>query len=402
MKAYIYPFLLLFFLLGCSKPQKKSVNGAFAKEEQAENAGMDLNNIKETGELIVGTMSGPDTYFDYQGVPLGREYSLASAFASSEGVRIRVELAHDEQELMQMLREGNIDLIAYPLSKNEIAQNDLRSLQREGDTTRTSWAVRPQAEELAEAILAWYGHVNMKQLRQSMPHVGAPVRRQVRAPFLSRERGIISPYDNEFKAASRIAGWDWKLLAAQCYQESGFDPHAVSWAGAQGLMQMMPATAASMGLQNAMDPQQNIAAAARYIRHLNGNFADIRNPEERIRFVLGAYNGGTGHIRDAMALARKYGKNPSSWNDVSQYVLALQNVKYYRDPVVRYGYMIGSETANYVSSVLMRWRMYGGTVGNISASSMPMDGNIMGTSSNKKGKHKIFSPDDPEFNQMEE
>jgi membrane-bound lytic murein transglycosylase F len=77
-----------------------------------------------------------------------------------------------------------------------------------------------------------------------------------------------------------------------------------------------------------------------------------------MKYVLACYNGGYNHVRDAMALARKNGRNPYSWDEVSHYVLLLSNPAYYRDPVVRYGYMRGSETVGYVSRILERWNQY--------------------------------------------
>lgn len=185
--------------------------------------------------------------------------------------------------------------------------------------------------------------------------------REVKAPYLNKEKGIISQYDNLFHNAAARTGWDWRLIAAQCYQESGFDPQARSGAGARGLMQIMPATAKSLGLpmEKIHDPVANIEASARLIKKLSSQFADIRDPEERIHFVLASYNGGPGHIRDAMALTKKYGGNPNRWADVSKYVLGLQEARFYRDPVVKCGYMIGSETTNYVTMVVQRARQYG-------------------------------------------
>ena len=191
---------------------------------------------------------------------------------------------------------------------------------------------------------------------------GRKVIKKVRAPYISREKGLISTYDHLFREAAVATGWDWRLIAAQCYQESGFDPNARSWAGAQGLMQIMPGTAQMLGLTNVYEPSENVAAAARYIKKLSASFADIRDRHERIKFVLAAYNGGSFHIRDAMALAKKHGRNPQRWDDVAAYVRNLSQPQYYNDPVVKSGYMIGDETYNYVYSIMERWRAYGGHV----------------------------------------
>ena len=122
-------------------------------------------------------------------------------------------------------------------------------------------------------------------------------------------------------------------------------------------MQIMPRTADHLGLSRTeiYDPERNIAAAAKYIYELSKHFSDVSNPIERSYYVLASYNGGYFHIRDAMALARKYGRNPYSWSDVREFVLRLSTPPYYNDPVVKYGYMRGHETVDYVSRIVDRW-----------------------------------------------
>ena len=107
------------------------------------------------------------------------------------------------------------------------------------------------------------------------------VRRRIFSPMLDAKGGIISHYDQLFMTYSREIRWDWRLLAAQCYQESTFDPKARSWAGACGLMQIMPGTADHLGLSraNIYDPEQNIAAAVRYIAELERRCWHVRVPD---------------------------------------------------------------------------------------------------------------------------
>ena len=77
-------------------------------------------------------------------------------------------------------------------------------------------------------------------------------------------------------------------MAAQAYQESTFDPKATSWAGAKGLMQIMPTTADHLGLprDQMYDPEKSIAAAAKLIEELEHTFSDISDHRERINFML--------------------------------------------------------------------------------------------------------------------
>lgn len=316
----------------------------FGQASVQTDAAYDLTDIQASGELIATVLSGPDTYYEYRGEGFGVEYELAKSFASRIGTRLRVELATDSDEMMQKLASGEADIAL----------------------TQPLWQTRPTSQLLTAAVEEWWRPDMRQQMVKAERQRRLPqnrIRRTVRPPMLSREKGIISNYDIHFQHYAPTAGVDWRLLAAQCYQESAFDPHAVSWAGAQGLMQIMPATAAHLGLPATavFDPEQNIAAAARYMAELQTSFADIRERGERLSFVLAAYNGGVAHVRDAMALTVKYGGNPHRWQDVDRYILLLAEPHYYRDPVVRAGYLRGRETSGYVRQILERWTHYRGT-----------------------------------------
>ncbi len=112
-------------------------------------------------------------------------------------------------------------------------------------------------------------------------------------------------YDKIIKKWSEKYGLPWKLIKAQIWQESDFDPNAVSSCGARGLMQLMPVTAREMGLDTheIADPEWNIQAGCKYDRLQYDHFPEILDPEEKLSFMLGAYNGGRGYINRAMELA---------------------------------------------------------------------------------------------------
>ena len=365
-------------------------------EDATEWEGYDLGDIQAAGELIAVTLSGPETYYEYRGRGFGLQYAMAEAFARSAGTRLRMEMVPDTATLLSRLLDGEADLAALEFDSVSLmsqVQSSKFFAERSGKAERKAqsskfkvqsskfkvlrphWLVRSTSEQLAQAINTWW-HDDYRQrflaAEQARLKPAARVRRHVRPPMLSRQKGIISSYDQLFQRHAATVGWDWRLMAAQCYQESGFDPKAVSWAGAQGLMQIMPATAQHLGLprNQAYDPEQNIAAAARYLRELNATFADISDRHERINFVLAAYNGGVGHVRDAMTLARKYGHNPQRWAEVDIYILALAQPRYYRDPAVRCGYLRGTETSDYVRQIHARWAAYRGAA-HASKSVMP-------------------------------
>ncbi|MCD8303285.1 MAG: transglycosylase SLT domain-containing protein [Prevotellaceae bacterium] len=319
--------------------------------ERHETEAFTLRDILDAGELIAGTLSGPETYYTFRDRGFGLHYELAEDFASSLGVRLRVEVARDTAELMRWLESGEVDLLALPLPSSDSTLS-----------CRNGWLVRVPSTELARAVDEWYspGLLASLKAKTAQRKAAPPVRRKARPQMLNAGKGVISAYDALFQRYAQRIGWDWRLLAAQCYQESAFDPRAVSWAGARGLMQIMPSTGERLGLDDPWDAEQSIAAATRYIAQLEARFNDIPDRRERIRFVLAAYNGGAGHVRDAMALARERGSDPKRWGEVEPYVLLLQRPEYYTKPCVRYGYMVGSETASYVSGIEARWRQYCG------------------------------------------
>ncbi len=155
-------------------------------------------------------------------------------------------------------------------------------------------------------------------------------------------------------------GWDWRLLASVMYQESNFDPRAVSWVGAIGLMQVMPETGKHFGFGNLWDPNQNIDASVQFLKFLDDIWAKtITDPEERLKFVLASYNVGLSHVLDARNLANKYGKSPMKWdNEVEFMMLQKSNPKYYRDPVAAAGYCRCDGPVIYVKEVLQRFEEY--------------------------------------------
>lgn len=320
-----------------------------------------LRDIQESGEMVVLTISGPDTYYEYRGKQLGTQYLMCEKFAQKIGVSIRVDICRSVDEMVKKFKAGDADMIVYPIPTSTKGIIPCGYSTEQG---KLSWAVREGNTELADSIKNWYKPeiaANVKREEKELFSTQS-IHRHVYAPMLNTQAGIISNYDHLFKRYAPIARWDWRLLAAQCYQESCFDPKAYSWAGAKGLMQIIPETARHLGLAESevYEPEQNIYAAVRYINELNSHFTDIRNPEERKFFILASYNGGFFHIRDAMALAKKNGKNPHKWIHVAEYVLKLSTPEYYNDPVVKYGYMRGSETSNYVSAIYSRWQKYRG------------------------------------------
>lgn len=183
----------------------------------------------------------------------------------------------------------------------------------------------------------------------------------VESDYYAKNTGKVSSYDDFIKKYSKDIDWDWRLLASLIYQESRFKPNVKSWAGAYGLMQFMPTTARRFGVNRNSSPEKQIKAGVEFIKWLDKRFENrgITDDEEKTKFILASYNVGLGHILDARRLAEKEGKDPDKWeNNVDEYILKKSNPKYYKDPVVKYGYCRGSETYNYVYQILDRYEHY--------------------------------------------
>ena len=377
-KVYLLAFVALFMLAGCSSRKEQTQLtpwGTPVGETEsvdtigsgAVGRGFSLDDIISNGELIMLTVNGPTTYYDYHGHGMGLQYLLCEKFAQQIGVSLRVEECKDTAEMVKKLERGEGDIIAVPLSRRTV-KGRLLFCGAMADSAQTQWAVVGGNESLADTLNHWFRPGLIAQVRKEESFLlsSRSTQRHVYSPFLNRSKGVISKYDRLFQSYASAARMDWRLMAAQCYQESCFDPNAKSWAGACGLMQIMPGTAAHLGLSMSMihDPEANVAAAARYMAELQGYFSDIGDPSQRMLFALAAYNGGINHIRDAMALARKNGRNAHNWGDVREFVLGLTRPAYYNDAVVKYGYMRGTETVDYVERIRSRWNDYcGGAAG---------------------------------------
>lgn len=242
---------------------------------------------------------------------------------------------------------------------------------------RLQWAVNPADTLLAAAVSRWVkadsvlvANTYRKYYHDSQEvHFPQETSKQVKDEATTKAgfetpattAGIKSvPYKAAFKQVAARHGYDWRLLAAVAFVESRFKPDIVSWAGARGIMQVMPGTARAMGLEpgRLTDPAVCMEAGVRLLVDLDKSLSKrIPDPAMRRDFVLASYNAGMGHILDAIALARKYGLDASRWEGgVSRAALMKSKPKYYRDPVVKNGYFRARETVDFVHAVNAAYR----------------------------------------------
>ena len=322
---------------------------------QASNKGDTI--VRDVTELI-----GKEVYVEGNTKYHQRLQNLDSELGGGIKIHPVSEDTITSEDLIEMVAIGKIkytiaDEYIAKLNRTYFRNIDI-SLQVSFDQ-RSSWAVRKDTPALAKALDEWFLENDDTPIYKSITKKYFELSKQLfegdyEIPK-NLPKGSISIYDDLFKKHAKDSKYDWRFLAAICYHESRFLNNRTSWAGAAGIMGLMPRTASSLGLrsEDRMNPDLSIGAAVELLDRLDKIFRKVGNMQEREKFILAAYNAGNGHVNDAQALAIKYGANPYIWEGNVQKYLDLKSIpEYYNDPVVKSVYFRGGETMQYVNSVL--------------------------------------------------
>lgn len=279
-----------------------------------------------------------------------------------------VELGGDvsSEDLIAEVSAGKIDFTVTSENLAELRESYYTNITARptlGEKHEVVWAVRENAPQLQQALNAWIGDRSNERLfsllyqKYFIDRKG--YRERAESKYLSGETGMLSDYDGLLKKHADTIGWDWRLLASQTFQESRFEPRAKSWAGAAGLLQLMPPTARQFGVTNVYDPEDNVAGAVRFLQWLENYWDDkVPDPNERLRFILASYNTGHGHVEDARRLTTKHDGDDTKWEEAAYWLLQKSKAEVYNDPVVKYGFSRGLEPVTYVAIILERFEHY--------------------------------------------
>ncbi|MBB3063711.1 transporter substrate-binding domain-containing protein [Microbulbifer rhizosphaerae] len=221
-----------------------------------------------------------------------------------------------------------------------------------------AWLMRGKNPELLASVNEFFGHRETAAAKAlSKKYFDFPRYTRPEITELTAE-GHISPYDRLVRKYARDYGLDWRLVVAQIFQESSFNPRAKSWAGTRGLLQVMPVTGRQVE-ENLYDPEIGMRAGLKYLKWLHGKFKgrDATGPENAMWFTLAAYSAGPGHVYDAKDLAEEMGWDRKVWfGNVEKAMLLLSQRKYYKK--ARYGYARGREPVDYVRRIEARFHIY--------------------------------------------
>lgn len=273
-----------------------------------------------------------------------------------QGVYVGIRF-HDEtptEEFIRMVAHGEIP--ATVANSNIAMLNrryypDVKMTFPLAEPQILGWAVRKGDKGLRDAINSffekivedgtyarihdyYFGHVDI------FDHVDLRV-------FHSRIRTRLPVYRDTIKAAADRYGFDWRLIAAMVYQESHFDPDAVSHTGVRGIMQLTEVTANEVGVDR-LDPFQAIHGGVRYLRMLHDRLEGIREPD-RTFIALACFNVGYGNVRQARQKAAEMGMDADSWSVIQQVLPTLNFPEYFH--WTEHGYCRGSEPVTYVKRI---------------------------------------------------
>jgi membrane-bound lytic murein transglycosylase F len=263
----------------------------------------------------------------------------------------------DSEELLNLVWRGEIDYTiaaAHEVVLNQRYWPELRVAFNLDDPLRLAWAMpRFRDDSLYRAAVAWFSELQRSgALRQLIDrYYGHTERFDYVGNRLFRRHITerLPHYQKMFIEAAQQQQLDWRLLAAVSYQESHWNPRAISPTGVRGMMMLTQQTAAQLGVKRRTDARQSIEGGAAYLRQLYNRIDSSIGDPDRLWFALAAYNLGMGHLRDARKLTADRGGNPNRWSDLKETLPLLAKSEWYKQ--LQHGYARGHEALTYVENI---------------------------------------------------
>ncbi len=306
------------------------------------------------GKEIVCAIDLCDDMYGSHGLETGFNYQLINKFALDNRCNVKIVAADRKENWLDSLKQGKADIVI--MHDAEAADTLNLNLSRSIDE-HTVWAVKEEAQ--LRQVNSWIGYITSQdyynKTKSSYSRIFNPYRRA--------ERGVvtntISPYDNIFKEYARELGWDWRMLAAVVYQESKFSINSRSHRGAQGLMQVMPKTAAYYEIDDLLNPEMNIKAGTSHLKRLQKLYSKCEmTPEEKVKFTLAAYNAGEGRIADCRNFAASRNVDNNSWEEVVDLIPLMREDSILEEDTVKLGKFQGHETIAYIDSIMSLYNAF--------------------------------------------
>ncbi len=292
-----------------------------------------------------------------------------------QGHDLRVNIVSDDKDTETLLYEvmqGNYEATVADDNIFKAASKYMGGLIRGPQIARNdtvAWAVRKNSDGLEKQMNEFLTkHFKLRGadeppkrsaflniLRRRYFETGKHIKEYFNPNNQFTSAGILSPYDQVIKKVADSTDMDWKILTAIIAQESKFNPNSKSWAGAVGLMQILPRFSEVKEVSRLYDPEVNLYEGVRILKEHLRHYSYM-DTTDRWKFTLAAYNAGQGHVADARRLAIDQNRDPNEWENVADALLKLMQRRYYKD--ARYGFCRGIETVNYVREIYNRYETY--------------------------------------------
>ncbi len=263
---------------------------------------------------------------------------------------------YSNEELLRMVWNRSLPLTVVEsntMSLNHRFYPELIVHWNLGDPRPLRWAVHPQNRRLQQALETWY------LLPETQVKLNGLIEHYYRhleefdyvdiVRFHNRIRYRLPKFREHFESAGKKFGLDWRLIAAQSYQESHWNPRAKSPTGVRGMMMLTLETSRLMGLKNRLDAKASIYAGARFLATLYENIGDAVSEPDRTLMALAAYNLGYGHLQDVRSLARELGQSADTWRSIRSVLPLLEQKTYYQK--LTHGFARGEEAVKYVDRI---------------------------------------------------
>lgn len=301
------------------------------------------------GEELICAIDLGDDMYGAHGLKTGFNYELLDRFAHDNNCNVKVVTSRKGDDYLDSLRKGKIDMLIT--GSEMITGSDIRNF-REFDE-HAVWALNTTDISKGRSVDLWLSHIKSSNEYDSLKE------KYYRSynPHKRAERGIrasrVSPYDDLLKKYAKELGWDWRMLAAVVYQESKFSINSVSHRGATGLMQVMPQTGKYYGIDDLINPEQNLMAGTKHLKRLQNLYKGSgMSSDDLVKFTLAAYNAGEGRIKDCRNFASSQGEDRNSWDTIVKLIPQMREDSILENESVTLGKFQGYETIAYIDNVM--------------------------------------------------
>ncbi|WP_151669609.1 membrane-bound lytic murein transglycosylase MltF [Nitrincola schmidtii] len=322
---------------------RKTSSALIYRQRQGRRAPKSIKNIANSKVGVVQGSSHQET--------------LLKLSQDINGLEIVADENRDPIDILRAVHEGELDYAVvdkFFFGTQRTFFPGLRFAFELGEPVPVSWILYPQRDNsLTQALNAFFTdpstQVFIADLEERYFTQENPLNYFDTVSFRSHLNDRFMSLAPYFVLASENTGFELSLLAAVGYQESHWDPKAVSPTGVRGVMMLTNAAASEVGVEDRTDAAQSILGGAQYLLNMKQRIPDRIPEPDHTWFALAAYNVGLGHLEDARRLTQQLGGNPDRWADVRSHLPKLAQERYYTQ--LRHGYARGHEPVRYVDNI---------------------------------------------------